>query len=237
MAERVVLPTEAPKPPQRHLQVGIVGTALALVILGVSLAIHGFGVSPGSSAAGVVTSGSPTGSSTIVPAATASLPTPGPTVTPSLVPLPNPGGTCSAGQLVPGQVASAYDFSTFDTRVVFVTLPIRNTGADCVLALPKVIGVASASGAFHLVRVVNGATSTSFQIRSDQAQSVVLGDSWYDTGVLAAAGRTAPPCAETMIDVTRAVFPLAAGSLEFQWDTVWQEVCFSPSRVTATIEK
>ena len=92
--------------------------------------------------------------------------------------LPNPGGTCTASQLIQGPATSTYDFSSLFSRVAEAFEPLRNAGVDCVLAVPKVVGLAAAFGPFAEVSLsnagqevcVNGACRTvyptSYKIRS-----------------------------------------------------------------------
>ena len=176
-----------------------------------------------------------------------------PTEVASSVPLPNPGGTCSASQLVVGQATSQYETGTIVSSHVGIRQPVQNTGADCVLELPQVVGFADQSGAFQAVEVGNlgqevcknappGAGvdrickdvyPTSFQVKSGQTVTIEFRASWYNGNN---PGFTPPPCAGTVSDVTRAEFPLASGSIEIVWDTALAEVCTSPSSVSVTVD-
>ena len=74
-------------------------------------------------------------------------PTPaGPTATAPTVALRNPGGTCTASQLVSSQGTIVPLPASAGAVHVLVTQPVENGGDDCVLALPEVIGLASRSG-------------------------------------------------------------------------------------------
>ena len=175
---------------------------------------------------------------------------PGPTPVASLLPLPNPGGTCSANQFLVGQSTSAYLPGTVSTFHVGVLQPVQNTGTDCLQVLPKVIGFADLSGPFHAVdvpignvemckkapagsgdhRVCNYVSTTSMQINSGQTVTIEFDAQWP-----IASSPTPPPCADSISDVTRAQFPLASGSLSIEWDIAFGEVCASPSRVSVTV--
>jgi hypothetical protein len=232
MAEAAVLPAAAPKPSRGPYSAGIGVAALALVIFVVALSARGNITGPQGPTGGGVGAVPSTTASAMAPTAP-----PRSTEVPSPPQLPNPGGTCSASQFVLGRATSQYENSTFFTKSVFVWQPIRNAGDSCELLLPAMIGVASASGPFQSVRVKNGGTEVSFKIRSGQSVSVVLGDLWYDPDVLAQDGRTVPPCADRISDITRAEFPVASGSIKISWDTVWQEVCSSPASVSVRVEE
>lgn len=188
------------------------------------------------------------------PAATtaASIPahaSPASTEAASTAPLPNPGGTCLAGQFDVGTSKSGYTFSTATTRHVVVRQALRNVGAACVLALPKIIGVVGATGLLEALRVPNmghvvyshgagrSVYPTSFKIASGQSVTVVLNAWWWSP--LQSGTATGPPpprCDRPIVDVARAEFPLASGTIEIEWDTVLQEVCRFPVSMNMTIE-
>jgi photosystem II stability/assembly factor-like uncharacterized protein len=164
---------------------------------------------------------------------------PSTTEVPSPAPLPSAGGTCSASQFVLGTATYAYGFGALGTTVVFVTQPLRNTGGSCVLDLPGMIGVASATGPFHSVPMLNAGTATSWKIKSGQSFSIVIGASWW-IGVRDENGNvvhSAPPCADPINDVTRVEFPVASGSIRIDLPTIWNEVCSSPASVSLTVTK
>lgn len=137
---------------------------------------------------------------------------------------------------------SSYDFSTLFSQVADAWQPVRNAGGDCELAVPKVIGVAAATGPFAELSLPNARQPvcvksvcgyvypTSFKIRSGQSVRIQLRPWWP---WLYGASATPPPplCAHPIDDVTRAVFPLASGVIEFRWDTVFHEVCPSAGNV------
>jgi hypothetical protein len=184
----------------------------------------------------------------VSPAPTMSTAAPSASEVTSTIELPNPGGTCLASQFEVGKADSGYTFSTLYSRHVVIDQPLTNTGVDCVLALPKVIGVASATGMFEALDVPNmghqvcsnGACRyvypTSFEIRSRQSVKVVLNTWWWSAYSDTATEPTPPPCGGPTEDVTRAEFPLASGSIEIDWDIVVQEVCSSPVTMNMTIE-
>lgn len=185
---------------------------------------------------------------TVATAQAAAVPTP--TSTAVHVVLPDPGGTCSASQFVVGEATSQFTFSTLYSRHVIVDQPLTNTGAPCSLALPKVIGLASATGPFAAVEIpnmghdvcVNGdchyVYPTSFEIRSGQTVNLVLNAWWWSPGRSdSATDPPAPPCGVAIDDVMRAEFPMAAATMiEVKWDTVLEEVCSSRVTMNITIE-
>jgi len=174
---------------------------------------------------------------TVVAPETSASPTPGPTEITSSAPLPNPGGTCSARQFVLGTPTYAYGFGTLGSTVVFVTVPLRNTGASCVLNLPGRIGVAGASGPFHAVPVIKAGTATAWASESGQSLPIVIGASWW-VGVRDPNGNaagSAPPCGDPIFDVTRVELPFASGSTMIDLPTTWHEVCSSPASVSVAL--
>lgn len=70
------------------------------------------------------------------------------------MPLPNPGGTCAVSQFVVGHSTSGPGYGLLPS--VFVSQPVQNTGPECVLELPKVIGFANSTGAYQAVEVPIG---------------------------------------------------------------------------------
>jgi hypothetical protein len=120
---------------------------------------------------------------------------------------------------------------------VYVTQPLRNTGGDCVLDLPGTIGVASATGPFQSVPVVNAGTATTFTIRSGESVSIVLGAWWWIGGSTEnGTPLPAPPCTNPIGDVARVEFPLALGSIQIDLGEVWHQVCSSPASVSVSVE-
>jgi hypothetical protein len=144
-----------------------------------------------------------------------------------------PGGTCSASQFVLGTSHYDYGYGTAGSTVEFVTQPLRNAGGDCVLRLPTMIGVASATGPFEAVSVENaGTATTSFKIRSGQSLSVVIG-AWWPVNK---QPDPANPCAGAINNVTRAEFPLASGSIDIDSGTTFFEVCPSPATMSVAVK-
>lgn len=175
---------------------------------------------------------------TVVAPETSTVPVPGPTEIASSAQLPNPGGTCSASQFVLGTPTYAYGFGTLGSTVVFVTVPLRNTGASCVLNLPAIIGVAAATGPFRSVPVIRPGPVTAWASESGQSLPMVIGASWW-VGVRDESGNavgSAPPCADPVFDVTRVELPFASGSTVIDLPTTWHEVCSSPASVSITLE-
>jgi hypothetical protein len=173
------------------------------------------------------------------PPVTASLPAPAtsPTELASSDPLPNPGGTCSASQIVVGSPTWGYGFGTLGTTAVYGTLPLRNIGGACVMQLPAVIGVAAATGPFHAVAVRNTGIATAWSSGSGESVPIMLGASWWiggqsDNGT----PLPAPPCNYPIYDVSRVEIPLATGTIAFDLPIVWHEVCSSPASVSITFE-
>jgi hypothetical protein len=128
---------------------------------------------------------------------------------------------------------------------------VQNTGPDCVLELPKVIGFADSTGAFQAVevpignvkickkaspdhQVCNYISATSLRIKSGQTVTIELGAQWQPSW-LNFVGQTPQPCADAISDVTRAKFPLASGSISIEWDIAFGEVCTSPSNVSVGV--
>jgi len=177
-------------------------------------------------------------------------PTAAPTATGSPAPLPSPGGTCSAGQFVLGTATNGYTFGAAYWRHTYLDQRLRNAGGACVLNVPAMIGVASATGPFQAVRVNNVGykvcgnsachyvSPPSYKIRSGQSLTIGFDTSWW-VGANDANGMplyTAPPCPGAVKDVTRVEFPLASGAVMIDLGTVWREVCASPVSVSITVE-
>lgn len=181
-------------------------------------------------------------------AETTALPTAG--ATPVSLVLPDPGGTCSSSQLALGESMSQYTYSTIVSRHVIVWQPLSNTGPACTLAVPEVIGLAAEASPFVAVRVPNLGNDvcvknackyvypTSYKIPAGSSLRILLNASWW-VGWTSDFGETPPPpspCPDSLTRVHRALFPLASGSIEIEWDTVLEEVCPSPSSVSVGVE-
>lgn len=65
-------------------------------------------------------------------------------------------------------------FGTLGSTVVFVTVPLRNTGSSYVLDLPELNGVASATGPFESVPVTRSGIATSFASDAGSNVKVVI---------------------------------------------------------------
>jgi hypothetical protein len=151
--------------------------------------------------------------------------------------LPNPGGTCSAGQFSIGAPTLSYGYSTFGSALVFVTVPFRNQGTSCVLALPRAFGVAPAIGPFHAAPAVNAGLATSWASEPGDSMHVVIGAWWWVGGnANGTPVASAPPCAEPIFDVARLEFPFATGHAVIELPTTWREICSSPPSLSVTIE-
>lgn len=236
VADAATLPAEAPRPSHELARFGI-GAGVTVVVVLVALVALGY---RGPGAPTGVAGGS--GPSTSSPAITSA---PSATAAASSVALPNPGGTCSASQFVLGDATSVYEPSVIGWRSVSVTQPMRNTGGDCVLNVPSMMGAVSATGASQAVKAQNGQSEVcapaspgagverechfvnnpaSYTIRSGQSLSVELGTGWPEEMI-----STPPPCPGPIDDVTRVEFPFATGSLDidFGTQTHWKVVCSS----------
>ena len=240
VADTAALPAEAPRPSRSVLPMGIAGAAVAVVVVLGALMVRG-GSTPGVPIGGASSSGH-----SASPSATVLAVTPSPTGVPSPVQLPSAGGTCAASQIVVGTATYGPGYGAIGTSSVFVTLPLRNVGGDCVLHLPAVIGVASATGQFEAVSAFDVGTvsatgenspAQSSTIRAGHSLSIVLGASWYvDTLTNNGTPVPAPPCLNPISAVTRVAFPLATGSIQIALPTVFQQVCSSPASVSLTIQ-
>ena len=169
----------------------------------------------------------------------------GATATAPPVALPNPGGTCTASQLVTSQATIAGQPASLGTVHVLVTQPLENTGADCVLVLPEVIGLASGSGPLTAIGVpnlgvivcANGSCRheypTSFSIHSGKRFQILLNAWWWLPSSDAASH---PPCDRLIAEVNRVAFPLGEGTVEIAWATgVLDEVCAAPPSVSVGV--
>jgi hypothetical protein len=175
---------------------------------------------------------------TVIAPEASAVPWPTPTAIPSSTLLPNPGGTCSASQFALGTPTYSYGYGTLGSKVMFVTVPLRNTGASCVLNLPAVIGVAAATGPFQSVPVIRPGPVTSWASESGQSLPMVIG-AWWWVGVRDESGNavlSAPPCADPIFDVMRVEFPFALGSTMIDLPAAWDEVCSSPASLSVALE-
>lgn len=239
----------------RHL----VGLLLLAALAGCGATPPGPSPTSGPPTAAFAPSVSPAPSpSALAPAATVPAATPGPTDSTSSEPLPSPGGTCTASQLVPGTATNGYTFGAVGYRHAVLEQPVRNVGGACVLSVPAMIGLASASGPFRAVRVdnighevcANGAchyvSPPSYRIRPGQSLTVGFSVSWW-VGANDASGTplsTAPPCPGSVTDVTRVEVPLASGAMTIDLEAAvripessvpWPVVCAARDSIPLTI--
>ncbi len=173
--------------------------------------------------------------------------------------LPSSGGTCSADQLVVGSATSGFTFGALFYRHAVFTQTVRNAGGDCVLGVPKVIGVATAGGPLVAVSAsntgnevcVNSAchfvTPATYAIRSGQSFEIEFSVSWW-VGANDANGTpvyTAPPCVGGVTDVSRVAFPVASGAIAIDLEAAsqqagasvpWRQVCSSPMSISFEIK-
>ncbi|MEA2673994.1 MAG: hypothetical protein QOI92_1186 [Chloroflexota bacterium] len=147
--------------------------------------------------------------------------------------VPSPGGTCSASQFTLGAATTTYGGSTAFDRVLEITQPMHNTGAACVLELPGVVAVASATGTFQPVSIGPAENSVSFRIGSGASPSIEL-RAWFPIDLTPGAFG-GPTCRQALQDVTRLQFPMASGSVDIHWDTAIPEVCSAPTAMSETI--
>jgi hypothetical protein len=168
-----------------------------------------------------------------------------PPVVGSAAELPNPGGTCQAGQFVVGPSTSTYDMSTIGSRMASAFQLLTNTGPACVLAVPAIVALAGATGPYTAIGLssegqqvcVKSACKTiypsSYRVASGASVQLSLRAWWpFDLGVA-----TAPPpsCTQPLLDVTRGDIPFASGHIEFTWDVPLHQVCPRQARVGLTV--
>jgi hypothetical protein len=135
------------------------------------------------------------------------------------------------------------------TEHVLVFEELRNTGPACVLAQPKIIGLAAGSGARiaftapslgQLVYVGNAGHyeyPASYPIRADQSFRIDINAYWWFTPD--AGGETRPPdypCGDAITAIDRAEIPLATGVLRLTWTRPFAEVCTTPPSVSIGFE-
>jgi hypothetical protein len=160
---------------------------------------------------------------------------PTPNATAAALDLPNPGGTCVAAQFDVGAATLIGEPATFDSVHVGIEQPLTNRGANCTLALPKVIGLAGSIGPFTAATVGNlGGEScsngkcvniypTSFSIRAGASVRISINAFWSDAALFGASA--APDCASPLHDISRALFPIATGQIEIDWHPALADVC------------
>ena len=148
--------------------------------------------------------------------------------------LANPGGTCTAAQLTSGEATEEGEPGAVMTQHVLVFAQLRNAGAACVLAQPKVIGLAADGGQIvaynapslgELVVVGNSGHyvyPTSYPIRAGESFRIDINAYWW----FAPSGSpTRPPefpCGDVLTKISRAEVPLASGALHLTWNSAIQ---------------
>ena len=162
--------------------------------------------------------------------------------------LANPGGTCTAAQLVSGEATVEGEPSTIVSQHVLVFAQVRNSGAACILAQPKEIGLASATGAFvaysapNLGQVVYVGNAghyeypDSYSVQAGQSIQIDINAYWW---IDYAASPTRPPnypCGAALSGIARADIPLASGVLQMVWHPPFGEVCTTPPSVSIGFE-
>lgn len=177
------------------------------------------------------------------PIAAAASPTPAPTDEA----LPNPGGTCTAAQFASGPAQADGEPTTLFTKHVLVVENVRNTGRACILAQPKVIGLAADSGPYTAFTapslgqlVMVGTTGhyvypPSYTIRAGQSFLIDINAYWW----YSPAGASPPPqfpCHDPLTAIDRAELPLASGALQVAWSPPFPEVCTTPPSLSIGFE-
>lgn len=173
--------------------------------------------------------------------------------------LPGAGGTCSADQLVVGSATGGFTFGALFYRHATFTQVVRNDGGDCVLGVPKVIGVATVGGPLVAVSANNTGnevcgnsachfvTPKTYAIRTGQSFEIEFSVSWR-VGANDANGTplfSAPPCVGGVTDVSRVAFPVASGAIAIDLEAAsqeagasvpWHQVCSSPTSISFEIK-
>jgi hypothetical protein len=134
------------------------------------------------------------------------------------------------------------------TQHILVTAQVRNSGAACVLAQPKEIGLASATGAFvayaapslgQVVYVGNAGHyeyPASYSVHGGQSFQIEINAYWW---IDYAASPTRPPefpCGDALTGIERVVIPLASGLLKMAWHPPFGEICTTPPSVSLGFE-
>jgi hypothetical protein len=158
-----------------------------------------------------------------------------------------------------GSATSGFTFGAAYYRHAVFTQPVRNAGGDCVLGVPKVIGVATAGGPLVAVSANNTGNEVcansachyvipaTYAIRSGQTFEIEFSVSWF-AGANDANGTplySAPPCAGEVTDVARVAFPVASGAVAIDLEAAsqqagasvpWRQVCSSPMSISFEIK-
>lgn len=169
-----------------------------------------------------------------------------PAAAPSPVVLPNPGGTCTAGQFVTRSATLVGLPASLGTAHVLVTQPVENAGADCVLAVPEIIGLASGSEPLTAIEVRNLGVSictngschheypASVGIASGQRFEILVSAWWW---LPTSDAVSHPPCDRLIADVSSAAFPMHEGTLAIAWATgILREACSSPPSISVGVD-
>lgn len=244
LARSASLPPNSPKRNRHASAVGVTGAAFALVITLAALW-------PRNAHAPTVPAGGAEPEGSRSPSVLAT-----PYGTDDGFALPNSSGTCSSEQLQSGTARSHFASSTLLTTHLVVSMPIRNAGAPCDLAIPSVLGFASNGGPFRAVDVVNGGRQEcvdtpqatvdrectfvypkTHSIQSGDSVRVFLNATWWSWDESGQASATRPPCTGSLRNITEVRFPVASGHIEFGWDIPIEEICLAPPSLSITIEE
>jgi hypothetical protein len=179
------------------------------------------------------------------PVAAAASPAPAPTDQA----LPNPGGTCTAAQFTSGEAVLVGQPGAVMTEHVLVFEELRNAGPACVLAQPKIIGLAAGSGPFkafaapslgQVVYVGNAGHyvyPASYPIRAGQSFRIDINAYWWFAPGPSAETRPPEfPCHDPIAAIDRAEIPLASGIFQIAWNQPFAEVCTTPPSVSIGFE-
>lgn len=226
VADAVVISPTTPRPRSAAAPIGIALTAVSLVVIVIALSIRGYWMSPQEPAAGGPGSTPAMAASSVLPAASTS-----PTEAASSQ---GPDVACVASQFVLGKTTNVPGFGTLGMASNFVTQQLHNVGGRCHFDLPSTVDVATAVGPFEPVSAANAGTRSSFDVASGAPLSMVIG-AWWQLPREPGGTPTAPPCGDSIRNVTRLRIPLEAGGIDIALGTTWYEVCASPAHVSLTV--
>lgn len=140
---------------------------------------------------------------------------------------------CSARDFVlMGKASHAPGAAQLGGASVYVTQRIRNSGADCVLELPKTIQAVNAKGVGRVIQVLDTGYAMSFHIPHDGTATLVIGAWWPISGL---KGVRSVPCHDAITDVTKVAIPFGEADLRIALGTVWREACKSPGSTSIEI--
>lgn len=162
--------------------------------------------------------------------ATASTGTHNPTPTPT-GPAGDAASLCLPSQLALGAPTHAPGFSSFGTQSEYVKQPVQNSGPTCTFPLPTTIEVASATGPFSTVPVLNAGNGTTYQLARGARTTITLG-AWWPMPKTSTAARCD---ATTVDDVSRVGVPLGTDALHIELGTVLPQACSSPPSMSITV--